>query len=112
MMSPLLLLFRGQLVFEDCSCHLWNVDDLKSQSICVLISLVVWGLLLFVSVIAKTTTTKKRDEGVALLLWPPGADLQTQLNSWHPITPQNFQKLQLTAMMFGLSCYWHSILVG
>ena len=38
MMSPLLLLFRGQLVFEDCSCHLWNVDDLKSQSICVLIS--------------------------------------------------------------------------
>ena len=19
-------------------------------------------------------------------LWPPGADLQTQLNSWHPIT--------------------------
>ena len=37
-MSPLLLLFRGQLVFEDCSCHLWNVDDLKSQSICVLIS--------------------------------------------------------------------------
>lgn len=70
---------------QSCSsCHLWNVDDLKSPiNLCA----------------NKSEEGRQRTletEGVQTSsLWPPGADLQTQLNSWHPITPQNFQSKRL-----------------